>query len=214
MIHLNCSICIARNTQKNAISWKWQYVVHESTVPVFIGKIVSGTRPHNNWTPCLNETMFTGRNAPYVENFHGLSAPSRAAGRSIPLRDIAQRLSVLHHPVIKAWMNRKHALTLKRKLSFPSLRDESLRDHLHIHFSHIEISVNILPRRHWQLHVCLLTVIHRPVKSSIKTENESTAHLNTQKKVTASFDDSVNRRLSTFLSPRSLFPCFHGWKSM
>lgn len=53
-------------------------------------------------------------------------APSRAAGRSIPLRDIAQRLSVLHYPVKQARNDLKHTLTLERKLSFPLARNETI----------------------------------------------------------------------------------------
>lgn len=46
-------------------------------------------------------------------------APSRAAGRSIPLRDVAQRLSVLHHPVKKtARMNPMHAIHSKESYRF------------------------------------------------------------------------------------------------
>ncbi len=46
-------------------------------------------------------------------------APSRAAGRSIPLRDIAQRLSVLHYPVKQARNDLKHTFThLKESYRF------------------------------------------------------------------------------------------------
>lgn len=52
-------------------------------------------------------------------------APSRAAGRSIHLRDIAQRLSVLQYPVKQARHDLKHTLTLEIKLSFPFARNET-----------------------------------------------------------------------------------------
>lgn len=70
-------------------------------------------------------------------------APSRAMRRSIPLRDIAQRLSVLHYLVKQARNDLKHTLTLERKLSFPFARNETLKHHFHINFSHVEISANI-----------------------------------------------------------------------
>jgi len=40
-------------------------------------------------------------------------------------------------------MNPLHALTLKRKLAFPSVRDGSLRDHVYINVSHMEISTSM-----------------------------------------------------------------------
>lgn len=60
-------------------------------------------------------------------------APSRAAGKSIPLRDVAQRLSVLHHPVKKKSKNESNArFNTQKKVIVSFVRDESLRDHVYM----------------------------------------------------------------------------------